>query len=494
MPAPGERRIGAALVFTGLALLTVLSVRTGTYFDDEIATIRLMEQAGSLRETIALANGGDVHPPLGYVLDWLLLRLTGSWKGVQLIAGIANAAALAGFAGLAARRLERRAWWILIGLSGTAASAVMWGASLRWYAWFNPVFLLCLGLVLWSGRGPRLRLWLAAGGSVLLFHTGYLAVIAAPLLGFAWALRLIRERRPIPWRAAAVACGAAVVVCLPQAWVLLHVHLANQSDQRGGLAISLIQTATTLLLGNAVQPLSVLAVLMTATMLAALVAVIRRQPRGILPLVGLAALGFALLVASGLGYKPRNAVFLALALLPAMAAGLAALPRWPRWAALALVALFQVRGYANVALHEGTAKRSFNTPYPLLVDQVAAWQHRCPALVVSHGDPVLGYLLGPGVRQSGPFAPAAQHLRNGDCLVVEDGNALELSPSGRAWIAARDGLPHRREAVATWRDETAFARAAGWLGKPVSPYAARLELRRLVRPARLAAYGASDTR
>ena len=481
-----ERRLGVLAVFFGLALLTLLSVRNGTFFDDEIASIQLIGSARNLREVIALANGSDVHPPLGFALDWLLLRLGLGLKGVQIVAGLANAAGLAAFVALAARALPRRAWWVLVGLAATAASAVLWGASLRWYAWFNPMFLLSLGLVLWSPAGPRSRLAVAALVSIVLFHTGYLAVIAAPLLWLAWLWRQRAEGR-IRWRALTFAAGATVLACTPQAVVLWTVHLPNQAVQRGSLAASAVQTGTTLILGNAVQPLAPLPIAAGLLILSALVLAWRQRP--ILPLATLCALGAVLLAASGLGYKPRNAEFLALALLPVLATGLTALPR--RWqpAAFALIALFQLRGYANVALHEGTAKRSFNTPYTLIVERVRQWGADCPAVVVSHGDPVLAHLLGPGIRQQGPFAPAGQALRPGDCLLVEDGIASAPSPADRDWIAARDSLPMRIERAASWRDESAFARAAALLGKTITPYAARLEKRRVTAPALLPPYG-----
>jgi len=483
-----ERRLGVIAVFLGLALLAVVSVRNGTFFDDEIASIRLIGSARTLREVIAFANGGDVHPPLGYALDWALLRLGLGWKGIQLAAGLANAAGLASFVGLAGRAMPRHAWWILVCLAATAASAVLWGASLRWYAWFNPVFLLSLGLILWSPASPRRRLAVAALGSIILFHTGYLAVIAAPLLWLAWLWRN-RIEGEVPWRALALAIGATFVACSPQALVLWTVHLPNQADQRGGLAASVIQTGTTLVVGNAVQPLALLPMAAGLVLLVALALGLRQRDAVALPLAALCGLGGGLLAVSGLGYKPRNAVFLALVLLPVFATGFAALPR--RWqpAALALVALLQLRGYANVALHEGTAKRSFNTPYAQIVAQVRAWSADCPAYVVSHADPVLAKLLGPEIRQNGPFAPAAQASGRGDCLLVEDGIASDLSPADRHWLAARDSLPTRTERAATWRDESAFARAAAILGKTIPSYAARLEKRRLTAPAQLPPHG-----
>ncbi len=152
-----ERIAGGLIVLAGVSLLTLVSNRIGSFYDDEIYTIRLLEACRSWRDVIASANSGDVHPPLAYLIDYSLWQLLGNWKAVQLIAGLANAAALAEVAWIAAPVLPRRSWLILTALLATAASTVMWGASLRWYAWFNPVFALALALP--RSCGSRCDAW-----------------------------------------------------------------------------------------------------------------------------------------------------------------------------------------------------------------------------------------------------------------------------------------------------------------------------------------------
>ena len=167
-----ERLAGALVVLAVLALLAVVSNRAGSFFDDEIYTIGLLEPCRSWRDVIAAANGGDVHPPLGYLIDFGLWRLLGEWKAVQLVAGLANAAALAAVAWIAAPALPRRTWLILVALLATAASVVMWGASLRWYAWFNPVFALALAAQLWLPLRRNDAAAVLAASSVVLLYLG----------------------------------------------------------------------------------------------------------------------------------------------------------------------------------------------------------------------------------------------------------------------------------------------------------------------------------
>lgn len=253
MLPPGERVFGTALVFLGLAALAVVTTRVGLFFDDEIATIRMLDAARGWRAVVTAANSGDVHPPLGYVVDFALWQALGSWKAVQLCAGLANAAALAGFVWLAGVALPRRTWLVLSALLATMVTAVMWGASLRWYAWFNPVFALALAAQLWSPVCARTSAVLLALAAVLLFHIGYLAVVAVPLLGFVWLWRHGRSLRRSDLLVVTLAVAAALVLCLPQSHVLLTVHLAAQGPQRGAMAMAMLQSALTVLLGNAVS-------------------------------------------------------------------------------------------------------------------------------------------------------------------------------------------------------------------------------------------------
>lgn len=495
-----ERAAGTAAVFAVLALLAVLTVDNGSYFDDEIASIRMMDSASGLRQMIALANSNDVHPPLAYVIDHALHRLTGSWKAVQLLAGLANAAALAGFVWIAASALPRRTWLILAALAGTCATAIMWGASLRWYAWFNPVFTLTLAALLWSRLSPARSAAVLAAAAVVMLHTGYLAFVAVPVLAVLWLARRAAalDRRSLA--ASAATALLALAACLPQVGVLLSVHLIGQGPQRGSHVLALIQSGITLLLGNAVFPLGIVPLLALLAQIIALGLFLRRglpgDRAGHLALAGGIALGLILLAATGLGYKPRNAVFLAIAMIPLLAAALAALPRRLAAPALAAVAALQLAGLANVALHRDTAKRSFNTPYPQLVARIADLTRGCRQAVVAHDDEVLGYLLPPGARQSRPLAGAAPPilLVPGDCVVVEQGSAFERgTPDAARWKAALESPALRRERTETFRPEPRVALAGRWLGTPVAPYAASLELRRVVRPMALPALPGTPT-
>jgi hypothetical protein len=494
LPSPNSRKlsdtqeawIGAALVFLSLAVLAWLSNRNGLYFDDEIFTIRFLEGKQSLGAVIEAANSFDLHPPLSYAIQFLLFEMSGNWKVVQLVAGLVNAAAFAAFAFFAHRGLPRGAWLILTGLLALFATGVMWGASLRWYAWFTPGFTLALALALWGRMSALMSLAVLAGLGAVMFHVGYLAVIACPLLGMVWYWRY---RQEIDWstakKALPILLGAAGL-CLPQALVLLRVHLAYPIEtQVGTVAMSLVQTVFTVGIGNAMFPVSPLPLAVLATFGAALMWSLRklRLDDPLLALWMVVLLGSAAMVLSGLGLKPRNSLFLTIALMPLLARALADLVLPLRIPALLLAGGFMLSGMSNVALHQGTDKRSFNTPHMAIVSTIEAMAGKCPNAAVVNFDEVTAYALPSRLFQTDRNAGIDRRFAAGDCLIVAQGSASECAQlvSGDLQSLLRPPA-FSLEARRNFAPEPERARAARLLGKTIETHAAVVSLYRASRP------------
>ena len=470
-----EQKFGAVAIFLTLSALVWISNRHGLYYDDEIFTIRLLESKTGLISIVRDANSQDVHPPLGYVIDFLLYQATGNWKSVQCIAGLANALALALFAAMARPAMSRTAWRVLVGLLASSASWVMWGASLRWYAWFNPIFALGLATALWGRLGPLACAILLVGLGVILFHIGYLAVVASPLLGATWAWRYRErlDRKTIMASAAALSIGLAL--CLPQLVTLISVHMSYPGQQTGPLLQSLVQSGITVMIGNAVFPLGILPVLTAMVTGIALIKLLishRRQlPMPALWLVLI--LGVAAMILTGLGYRARNNLYLTAAALPLIATALAALPGYWRIAALSLTGIFQLQGVWNVALHHGTMKRSFNTPFAEVIQSINHMAGDCPVTVLAQNDIVLGYLADSRLRR---LHETAQLLKPGDCLIVVRGSAYDVgSTTFAAWLSRVSKLPLKLENVEKFEPEPAVALAGRLTGKQVEDHAAVID-------------------
>jgi len=492
-PPTGWRLAGAALVAASLAVLAILAVANGTFYDDEIFTLNLLRDCPGPAALIACANGADVHPPLGYLLDEAVHAALGSWAAVKLAKGLLMALAAGWLAWRAGRVLPATAFALLVALLALDGTLVMWSASLRWYGWFVPLYTLCLAQVLWGRQGPLASLaWLVLGG-VMLFHINYLAVIAVPLLGLAWALRHGPGLSARQLRLGMVIVAAGLALCLPQAVVMIGVHLQYHGPQSGPLAMSLVQTGLTVFPGNALAPLTPLALAaLTVVALATGLVLWRRTP---LPpaLVAILVLGMAAMIATGLGYRHRNNLFLHLTAVPLVALVLAALPPRLRVVAAAVVLAASAQGAINVVRHEGTIKRSYNTPYPAVIATIDGWSRRCPGRVVTDSDIVLGELLRGRPERAGLDGSGTVMLQPGQCLIVETGSAADWWPEAQAdWRARLAALPARELAVARFRPEPEAARAARLMGKPMESHAATLRLLRLTAPAAVPEFGLID--
>src|SRR5690554_1150729 len=63
-------------------------------YDDEFFNINLVEFADGASHLLTLVNRIDVHPPGSYLLNWLLLKMTGDWSLVRLIGALVTASSL----------------------------------------------------------------------------------------------------------------------------------------------------------------------------------------------------------------------------------------------------------------------------------------------------------------------------------------------------------------------------------------------------------------
>ena len=352
-----RRYVLPMIVALGISLISILAVFNGAPYDDEIFNFRLI-QDHDLIELIYHVNMIDVHPPGSYVINKLLFDVLGSWNGVKLFGGFLNACCLALFLDLTFGTLDTRQRAILSFLLVTSASMVMWGASVRWYAYFNPVFALTFGLLMFSKLSRTARAIILTSSAVLLFYVGYIAFLAVPLLVF---VHFARDYRELRWRdfatLAFLGC-VALALCLPQLDVFLHVHMQNRGAQVSSPKAALAATAMTLLLGNAVFPIAALPAVFGATAILAFVYLVFSKQMSSHDVVTMAALvvGTFVMVVTGVGGKARNSVFLLPLVALVFSSAIAALPARLALVVGGVLVAFQAQGIANTVLHRNTIR------------------------------------------------------------------------------------------------------------------------------------------
>lgn len=428
-PAPGMQDRAGLLrpVAEALLVLLVMATFAGTGwfspgYDDEFYTIDAITRTHGLAALARFIDGHDVHPPLSYLLDAVLHDLTGSWRAVRALSGLAVAASLVVFV-RAATRDARALFLPCLLIVGLHPTLVMWTASLRWTAPFTALSMLALALILRNPARPGLFWTALAALLVLLFHTNYEALLLGPLL-VALAVHARRTTFRAEWKLVLAALGVAALLCVPQAMAMLHGPIGRRGSQTGALLSGLSGTAQGYLVNMGLFPLSIPGLLNMVAVagLAGFVAItvrtrLLRQP---LFLFWLAGTGLFLL--SGIAVKPRNftplvpVLFLLLTLLPLGS------PHWRRAVPLfLLLAACQLLGLAHVLLHRDTGKGSWNLPVAQVMEAVRERARACPGtLHVAVYDVVLAHWVAgePGLVTVSPYRPASTPPRAGDCLVA----------------------------------------------------------------------------
>lgn len=431
--SPRWRRLWFVLVAVALLSLYGWVGYTSFGFDDEFFNIALVE-GRSLVDLWNVVQATDVHPPLSYVLNAALLRLTGDWSLVRLFTSLILAVSIIWYSFCLWSRTGWGSGMCSLMLIGFCPSLLMWGTSLRWYALYLILLLWLLAIparrdprILWGW--PRIRL---VSGLLLLGYTSYTTLfLAIPVAYvFIWCCGLDFKSRVQSWLASLLLFG---LLYSHQLIIFLTVHYPNRAGQSGTLLHSLGGLMTAEFSNQGVFPLSLPGVIsaaaMVVLMLLSLFSVAKRGVATQRPLVAY-GLSLLILVISGLAGKFRNFVVidplkgLWLSSLDAPSRRLGPVVSWVTSWSLAVLLLTNLWGVANVALHRGTTKNNWNLPVAEGLARINDFSEHCAGqlLVVNHEQVFQWNLEHLGYRTLGPFAttkvlPGRAEI---ECLVVID--------------------------------------------------------------------------
>jgi hypothetical protein len=377
----------------GLAAAVYISVALQSYgFDDEFFNILLVERHGL--SGCLLTQSTDVHPPLSYALNALLFQALGSWPGVRLISALALCAAFAYVCEHTARVSGNRAAVLTFLLLATNPAMLLWGTSVRWYAYFLPVLLW----VLVVPQRQNWTLWARlALGMVILGYTGYITFILAPALVVLYWLSS-RQAFKSKLVSLALSMGCAAVAYLPQMIVFINVHLANRGEQFGSAFLNVAGLFVAQFSNQGVFPISVAGLMGASGTLVLIWVALTSQPfrtLGSNPRALSYALFVALAMLSGIGAKFRNLVIATP--LQALWFGAAAPKEGSQrvfYLGISLVLASNLWGVLNVYRHRDTTKPNWNLPVARVLSYVTDEIRTCDgdAVIFVH-DPALTYHL-----------------------------------------------------------------------------------------------------
>lgn len=203
-PAPAERRfatgwrqrrpwmIVGALVVVGLAVRVVLM--RSIWVDEAISIHQAHMSLGGMLDNL---RATDRHPPLHYLILWLVVRLFGDGELAVRGPSILASAALIPVLFVTGRELfDRRTGLVAAGFATFAPLIVWYGQEARMYS----LFMLLGAVALWAQvkvlRDGRNRYWVAyAGVTIALLYTHYFALIPIAIQQVVFAVAAWKRSR-----------------------------------------------------------------------------------------------------------------------------------------------------------------------------------------------------------------------------------------------------------------------------------------------------------
>lgn len=378
-------------ILYGLAFIVYCTVALMSYgFDDEFFNILLIEKHGL--SAFFVTQTMDVHPPLSYIINALIYRTFGDWGIVRLFSAIALCASFIYLCEhIKTKNGERIAILTFILLASNPA-LLLWGTSIRWYAYFLPILIWLLVIPKKQGW----PIWIKLGaGLVALAYTGYLAFVLAPaLILFYWLSN--SQSFEIKLKQLSVSVGLAALAYSPQLLTFLNVHFPNRESQTGSLFLNFAGFFIAQFSNQGVFPLSIAALMSALGTLLILYVALRSQPiqkLSVNPKFISYTIFSMLILASGVAAKFRNLV-IATPLQIIWFASVKPIVSLKKifYIGMIFIILGNFWGSLNVYRHQDTTKNSWNFPVKEVLSIIKKEYETCnkDVIIFTH-DPTLSY-------------------------------------------------------------------------------------------------------
>lgn len=327
-------------------------------YDDEYFNIRVVTD-NSLVDMVKIIQTSDIHPPLSYILNFILFKMLGNWNSVRICAALFFLLVLAYTVFKSKERSRRYLLLLLLGLNPTI---LLWGTGLRWYAYVLPILL-------WLGTTGDYRKawywWRFFLAFLVIFYMGYIGfVLCVPYFIYYW----INDKHNLRQKLVRMLAPAAVFV-VAYAWqfyIFLTVHSKTKLDnnqQVFDLKTSLLGMVSSCFSNQGLFPLSyagIASILGSTLIFLAAVLSFRQTNREKHWLVF--SLSAVLLLVTGLAGKIRNLVLLEPSRTALLAQTVAGVRK--TWVMIGLVLLMagNLVGVWQVYRHTQTSKNAWNLP------------------------------------------------------------------------------------------------------------------------------------
>jgi len=205
------------------------------YYDDEIYNLRVILL--SLGDMFFNTQHGDVHPPLSYLLNKAIYELFSSYKAILVFSILFNVGALAYFYHFAERKLDDiHAKLLLFMFVFINGGLLLWTNSVRWYAYWTPLFIILYTYLLKHQKLATKHLLIVG---LLLSVMTYISYLTFLLLTALLILVLVSRKNDFSIRNILILGSVYFSLCAYQIYVFLTVHIHNKESQISNLINSI---------------------------------------------------------------------------------------------------------------------------------------------------------------------------------------------------------------------------------------------------------------
>jgi hypothetical protein len=328
-------------------------------YDDEFYNIRYVRDM-SIFDMVRFMQHEDLHPPLSYIINYILFQLLHDWSLVRLCSALFFLGALWYLLKKTENMTQK---WAILFLVGLNPSLMLWATGLRWYAYMVPVLLMLTAMP----KPEKKYYWPWFFGWLLIAaYLGYAGLfLAFPYFLCYW----LKDKTPfnskwkkvLPW-----ALGFGLLYAY-QAYIFLTVHSKMNMTQTANqqvfdLKSTLIAYLSSVFANQGLFPVSVFGLIsvlgMSILLLAAFIQYKQtNQEKHWLVFL----LSSVIFLITGIGGKVRNLILLE----PSKTMVLARL--WsnpPKWVMVGfgLLLVGNLAGVYNVISHQKTTKNAWNLP------------------------------------------------------------------------------------------------------------------------------------
>jgi|694.fasta_scaffold71751_2 hypothetical protein len=345
----------------GLSSFLFLFIAYNSFgYDDEYWNIRMIEE-NSLYTLIYKIQSSDVHPPLSYILNFILFKIFEDWQFVRLFSACIFLAALAV---TILKTKAKEAQLLLILFLGLNPTIMIWATSIRWYAYAIPLLMM---LSFPNNANSKYFWYYFFFGFLILSFLSYVGIILI-IPYFFWYFFSIKGSISKKIKQVIVPASIFLLAYAHQFYTFITVHRANniqENQQTFDVLTSIKSFVSSVFSNQAIFPLSTYGLLSILGYLVIFVLFIysvfkhNGPKKGVIPFL----VGSILFILTGLAGKLRNLVLLDISKAHFISGIHKKGLKFPFLTALILIFSGNVFGIYNVLTHQRTTKNAWNLPF-----------------------------------------------------------------------------------------------------------------------------------